>query len=165
MGRFTADNELAMPPHHVQRENRSDNRTVLLTRAGELMVLAPAIGPEQLSADFPLHPALPAPRTIPHTQISFTDNFLPPSDPPLYHARRFTVQVGVYDRVSAAQEALQRLRDQGYPAFMRSSRRTRLGTLHRIRIGHSLGHGHAIRLIEQLEFDSISDARLIATAH
>jgi len=165
MGRFSADNELAMPPQHIQRESPEGNRTVLLTRAGELTVLAPANGPEQLSAIFPLHPVLPSPPAIPHTQISFTSNFLPPSKPPTFHARRFTVQVAIYDQVSAAQEAVINLRQQGYPAFIVSSRRTRLGTLQRIRIGHSLGHGHAVRLIEQLGLDGVTDARLIPTTH
>ncbi|RZP28879.1 hypothetical protein EVA25_02530 [bacterium] len=165
IGRFTAGNELAMPPHHVQREKHDDNRTVLLTRTGELTVLAPATGPEQLSPEVPLHPILPSPSRIPHTQILFTKSFLPPSDPPIFHARRFTVQVAVYDKFSAARDAVGQLREQGYPAFMTSSRRTRVGTLQRIRIGQSLGHGHAMRLIEQLEFDGITDARLIATAN
>ena len=165
MGRFRADNELAMPPQHIERKSVDENRTVLLTRTGELAVLAPAIGPQQLPAEFPLHPVLPAPITIPHSQVSFTNNFLPPSGPALFHARRFTVQVAIYDQLSVAQEAVTRLREQGYPAFMTSSRRTRLGTLQRIRIGRSLGHGHAMRLIEQLKFDGITDSRLIATAH
>ena len=165
MGRFSANNELAMPPQHIRRESSEGNRTVLLTRAGELTVLAPATGPEQLSAIFPLHPVLPSPRTFPHAQVSFINDFLPPSEPPSFHARRFTVQVAIYDKSSAAHEAVAYLREQGYPAFIAPSRRSRLGTLQRIRIGHSLGRGHAARLIEQLEFDGITDARLILTTH
>ncbi len=165
LGRFSADNELAMPPQHIQRETPTDNRTVILTRAGGLTVLAPAAGPEQLSSVFPLHPVLPAPPTIPHSQLSFTTKFLPPSSPPASHARRFTVQIAIYDQFSMAQEAVDRLREQGYPAYATTSRRTRLGTLQRVRIGHALGHGHAMRLIARLERDGITDARLIAIAN
>ena len=166
MGRFTADNELAMPPHHVQRENQADNRTVLLTRSGELTVLAPASGPEQLSAEFPLHPALPAPNVIPHNQVPLLNTLLfSPSGPPIYHGRRFTVQVAIYDQSSAAQEAVNSLREQGYPAFSSTSRRTRLGLLHRIRIGQSVGHGQAMELIERLHADGLTDARLITTTN
>jgi outer membrane protein assembly factor BamB len=165
MGRFRADNELAMPPHHVQRENQSDNRTVLLTRAGELMVLAPALGPEVLSAEFPLHPALPAPSVISQNELPFLAQPLLPAGPPISHARRFTVQVAIYDRSSAAEESVNILRDKGYPAFLTTGPRSRLGTLRRIRIGQSLGHGHAMRLIEQLHVDGVTDARLVTTTN
>ena len=163
MGRFSADTELAMPPQHVQRDNPERNRTVLLTRTGELTVLAPATGPQQLSVAFPLHPVLPVPVAIPHNEISFLNDLLPPAKPPTYHARRFTVQVAIYDQSAVAQESVSMLRELGYPAFENVSRRTRIGTLRRIRIGHSLGHGQAMQLIEQLHADGIADARLITT--
>ena len=165
MGRLTADNELAMPPQHIQREKPEKNRTVLLTRAGELMVLKSATGPQQLSAQFPLHPILPAPNVIPHNEHPFLVQPLLPSSPPIYHARRFTVQVAIYGRSAAAQAAVSMLRDKGYPAFLTAGRRSRLGTLQRVRIGHSLGHGHAMRIIEQLHVDGITDARLITTTN
>ena len=165
MGRLTADNELAMPLQHIQRENPEKNRTVLLTRAGELMVLKSATGPQQLSAQFPLHPILPAPNVIPHNEHPFLVQPLLPSSPPIYHARRFTVQVAIYGRSAAAQAAVSMLRDKGYPAFLTAGRRSRLGTLQRVRIGHSLGHGHAMRIIEQLHVDGITDARLITTTN
>ncbi|HIC55906.1 MAG TPA: hypothetical protein EYO94_00785, partial [Acidobacteria bacterium] len=165
MGRLTADNELAMPPQHIQREKPEKNRTVLLTRAGELMVLKSATGPQQLSAQFPLHPILPAPNVIPHNEHPFLVQPLLPSSPPIYHARRFTLQVAIYDRSAAAQGAVSMLRDKGYPAFLTAGRRSRLGTLQRVRIGHSLGHGHAMRIIEQLHVDGITDARLITTTN
>ncbi len=163
MGRFSADNELAMPPQHVQRDNPARNRTVLLTRTGELTVLAPATGPQQLSVAFPLDPILPAPDAIPHNEIPFMSKPLAPASPPVYHGRRFTVQVAIYDQAAVAQEAVATLRELGYPAFERASRRSRLGTLRRIRIGQSLGHGQAMRLIEQLHVDGIADARLFTT--
>ena len=165
MGRLTADNELAMPLQHIQREKPEKNRTVLLTRAGELMVLKSATGPQQLSAQFPLHPILPAPNVIPHNEHPFLVQPLLPSSPPIYHARRFTVQVAIYGRSAAAQAAVSMLRDKGYPAFLTAGRRSRLGTLQRVRIGHSLGHGHAMRIIEQLHVDGITDARLITTTN
>ena len=88
---------------------------------------------------------------------------LAPASPPVYHGRRFTVQVAIYDQASVAQEAVATLRELGYPAFERASRRSRVGTLRRIRIGQSLGHGQAMRLIEQLHVDGIADARLFTT--
>ena len=165
MGRLTADNELAMPPQHIQRENPEENRTILLTRTGGLMVLKPATGPQQLPAEFPLSPILPAPNVIPHNEHPFLVPPLHPSSPPISHARRFTVQVAIYDRSSAAEETVNVLRDKGYPAFLTAGRRSRLGTLQRVRIGHSLGHGHAMRVIEQLHVDGITDARLITTTN
>ena len=165
MGRLTADNELAMPPQHIQRENPEENRTVLLTRDGGLMILKPATGPQQLPAQFPLHPVLPAPNVIPHNEHPFLVPPLHPSSPPISHARRFAVQVAIYDRSSAAEETVNVLRDKGYPAFLTTGRRTRLGTLRRIRIGQSLGHGHAMRLIEQLHVDGATDARLVITTN
>lgn len=165
MGRLSANNELAMPPQHLQRENPEENRTVLLTRAGELMVLKSATGPQQLSAQFPLHPILPAPNVIPHNEHPFLVQPLLPSSPPIYHARRFTVQVAIYDRSAAAQRTVSMLRDKGYPAFLTAGRRSRLGTLQRVRIGQSLGHGNAMRIIEQLHVDGITDARLITTTN
>ncbi len=165
MGRFTADNELAMAPQFIKRENSKENRTVLLTRDGGLMVLKPATGPQQLPAEFPLSPILPAPNVIPHNGHPFLVPPLHPSSPPVSHARRFSVQVAIYDRSSAAEETVTMLRDRGYPAFLTTGRRTRLGTLRRIRIGQSLGHGHAMRLIEQLHVDGVIDARLVTTTN
>ena len=129
------------------------------------MVLKPATGPQQLPAEFPLSPILPAPNVIPHNEHPFLVPPLHPSSPPISHARRFTVQVAIYDRSSAAEETVNVLRDKGYPAFLTTGRRTRLGTLRRIRIGQSLGHGHAMRLIEQLHVDGVTDARLVITTN
>jgi outer membrane protein assembly factor BamB len=165
MGRLTADNELAMPLRHIQRENPEENRTILLTRSGGLMVLKPATGPQQLPAEFPLHPVLPAPSVISQNEVPFLVQPLLPAGPPISHARRFTVQVAIYDRSSAAEETVNVLRDKGYPAFLTTGRRSRLGTLRRVRVGQSLGHGHAMRLIEQLHIDGVIDARLVTTTN
>ena len=165
MGRFTADNELAMAPQFIKRENSKENRTVLLTRDGGLMILKPATGPQQLPAQFPLHPVLPAPSVISQNEFPFLVQPLFPASPPISHARRFTVQVAIYDRSSTAAETVNILRDKGYPAFLTTGRRSRLGTLRRIRIGQSLGHGHAMRLIEQLHLDGVTDARLVTTTN
>jgi len=165
MGRFTADNELAMAPQFIQGENSKENRTILLTRDGGLMILKPATGPQQLPAQFPLHPVLPAPSVISQNELPFLVQPLLPASPPISHARRFTVQVAIYDRSSTAEETVNILRDKGYPAFLTTGRRSRLGTLRRIRIGQSLGHGHAMRLIEQLHVDGVTDARLVTTTN
>ena len=165
MGRLTADNELAAAPQFIKRENSKENRTVLLTRAGGLMVLKPATGPQQLPGQFPLHPVLPAPNVISQNEYPFLVQPLLPASPPIFHARRFTVQVAIYDRSTTAEETVSILRDKGYPAFLTTGRRSRLGTLRRIRIGHSLGHGHAMRVIEQLHVDGVTGARLLTTTN
>ncbi len=161
-GRFIAPDELAAPPHLVPPpDDEAPRMALLVTGDGDVMALTTASGPPRLDSRFPPHPLLPYPDRLALDDIAAWYTLAPPPPPPVAHARRFTVQVAIFDSITRAEQLAQQLRDDGYPAFVLTGRRTRVGRLHRVRIGRALGHGDAARLIGRLAADGPVDARIL----
>ena len=79
------------------------------------------------------------------------------------HARRFTVQIGVFGEKRRADEFAQTLILDGIPAYVLTSARTNTGRIFRVRVGRRLGYGQAIRLKDSLSELRSLDTRVFAT--
>ena len=63
-GEYEAPGDLAAPPHSLPNAVPPDPRLTLLTRDGEIIGLAAAVGPLRLDLGFPPHPFLPLPERL-----------------------------------------------------------------------------------------------------
>lgn len=159
-GDIRASDELAAPPHQIGPTDDGPPRIALVTGDGEVMVMESASGPRQIDPRNPVQPLLPYPKRLMLADLVTWYPLLTPAPPPLAHARRFTVEVRNFDRLSRAEGLVRQLRSDGYPAFVMSRRRNTGEPLYRVRIGRSLGHGDASRLLERLTLDKLVDARI-----
>ena len=162
-GQYIAPDELVIPPQYISARSEGVHGMLLATGSGLLVALTKAVGPAQLDPAFPSAPLLPQSEPILLATVSTFYDSTHPAPPPMSHARRFTVQVGVFGEKRKADEFAQALTLEGVPAYVLTSARTDAGRIFRVRVGRRLGYGQAIRLNESLRELRSLDARVFAT--
>ena len=160
-GQYVAPDELVIPPQYISARANEPHGMLLATGSGLLVTLTKGLGPQQLDPTFPSAPLLPQTEPISLATVSTFHNATLPSGPPLGHARRFTVQVGMFGEKNSADEFAQALVRDGIPAYVLTSPRTNAGRIFRVRVGRRLGYGQAARLKDSLHEGRSLDARLI----
>jgi len=163
VGQYVAPDELVIPPQYISARPGETHGMLLVTGSGLLVALTKAVGPARLDPSFPSAPLLPQAGPILLATISTFYDLTRPNPPPMSHARRFTVQIGVFGEKRRADEFAQTLILDGIPAYVLTSARTNMGRIFRVRVGRRLGYGQAIRLKDSLSELRSLDARVFAT--